>query len=273
MTFCTTSDNVKLAVASMGSGPPLVKAPNWLTHIDYDLASPLWSPLYHRLATRHRFVRYDTRGTGLSDWQVDDISFAGFLHDLEAVIDHLALDRFSLLGISQGAAVAIAYAARHPERVDSLVLLGAYALGRRRRSSEGEDNKGDLFLSLMRQGWGRPGSAFLKAFSSIYIPDGTEEQMRWYADLQQISTSPENAIRIRQACDVIDVSDCLAKVRARTLVLHSRNDNIVPLDYRRSVAAGIAGARFVALDTANHTALPGEPAWSAFVEHLEAFLP
>ncbi len=270
--FCTTADGVKLAVASMGSGRPLVKAPNWLTHVEFDLKSPLWSPLYRRLAGRYHFIRYDTRGTGLSDWQVPEISFDAFLQDLEAVVDHFALERVSLLGISQGAAVAIAYAARHPERVDSLVLLGSYALGRRRRHSPGEEDKGDLFLSLMRQGWGKPNSAFLKAFSSIYIPDGTDEQVRWYAELQNITTSPENAERIRQACDNIDVSADLARVRARTLVLHSRGDNIVPLDHGRSVAAGIGGARFVVLDTANHTALPGEPAWTAFVEELEAFL-
>jgi DNA-binding winged helix-turn-helix (wHTH) protein/pimeloyl-ACP methyl ester carboxylesterase len=270
--FCTTGDGVKLAVASMGSGRPLVKAPNWLTHVEFDLKSPLWSPLYRRLAGRYHFIRYDTRGTGLSDWQVPEISFDTFLRDLEAVVDHFALEGVSLLGISQGAAVAIAYAASHPERVDSLVLLGSYALGRRRRHSPGEEDKGDLFLSLMRQGWGKPNSAFLKAFSSIYIPDGTDEQVRWYAELQNITTSAENAVRIRQACDNIDVSADLPNVHSRTLVLHSRGDNIVPLDHGRGVAAGIAGARFVVLDTANHTALPGEPAWTTFVEELEAFL-
>ncbi len=272
VSFCTTPDKVKLAVASMGSGRAVVKAPNWLTHVEFDLKSPLWSPLYRRLASQYRFIRYDTRGTGLSDWQVPEISFDTFLQDLDTVIDHFALERVSLLGISQGAAVAIAYAARHPERVDSLVLLGSYALGRRQRRSPDEEDKGDLFLSLMRQGWGRPNSPFLKAFSSIYIPDGTDEQVRWYAELQNITTSPENAVRIRQACDTIDVSADLARVRARTLVLHSRNDNIVPIDHGRSVAAGISGAQFVVLDTANHTALPGEPAWTTFVERLEAFL-
>jgi pimeloyl-ACP methyl ester carboxylesterase/DNA-binding winged helix-turn-helix (wHTH) protein len=272
VSFCTTPDEVKLAIASIGSGRPLVKAPNWLTHVEFDLKSPLWSPLYRHLAEGYRFIWYDARGTGLSDWQVPEISFNTFVQDLEVVIDHLGLDRVSLLGISQGAAVAIAYAARYPERVDSMVLLGSYALGRHQRQSPTEEEKGNLFLSLMRQGWGIPNSAFLKAFSSIYIPDGTDEQVRWFTELQNATATPENAMRIRQACDRIDVSAELAQVRARTLVMHCRNDNIVPLDHGRSIAAAISGARFVVLDTANHIALPGEPAWTEFMVQLDAFL-
>lgn len=272
VTFCTTPDRIRLAVGRMGTGAPLVKAADWPTHLDDDLRSPLLAPLYLRLAHGHHFVRYDMRGTGLSDRHVADISFEGFVRDLETVIDHLALDRVSLLGISQGAAVAIAYAARHPERVDRLVLAGACALGRRRRNSVAEADKGELMLGLMKQGWGKSNSVFMKAFGAIHLPDATDDQLRWFTELQTMAAPADNAVRIRLACDDIDVSAELAGVRAATLVLHARGDNVVPLDQGRSVAAGIAAARFVVLDTANHIALPGEPAWTQFVDHVETFL-
>jgi pimeloyl-ACP methyl ester carboxylesterase/DNA-binding winged helix-turn-helix (wHTH) protein len=270
--FCAGADGVHLAVAEIGSGDVLVKTANWLNHLDYDWQSPLWAPVFSRLAAKHRLVRYDARGTGLSDREVEDISFDAFVRDLETVIDATKLERFSLLGISQGAAVSIAYAVTHPERVSKLILHGGYALGRKKRGQAAEDEKADALVTLMRYGWGDERSAFMQAFSSIYLPNGTPEQIRWFSDMQRRSATSEVALKIRNVIDEIDVVALLGQVRAPTLVLHSRFENVVPYDHGRFVAASIPGARFVTLESANHLLLPDEPEWSSFVSEIESFL-
>lgn len=272
ISFCHTSDGVSIACASVGVGSPLVKAANWLTHVEYDWDSPAWSPLLHWLAERHRLVRYDGRGTGLSDRAVAEISFAGFVRDFEAVADAANLDRFAVLGISQGASVAIDYAARHPERVSKLILLGAYAQGRNRRGVLTEKERAATFLSMLRQGWGDESSAFMRAFASMFIPSGSPEQIKWFAELQRITASAENAERIRLACDDIDVQSALPQVRVPTLVLHCRQDGVVSLEQGRVIAAAIPDARFVTLEGDNHVLLAGEPAWPRFLQEVEAFL-
>ena len=218
--FCTASDGVRIAYAMAGQGPPLVKAANWLNHLEYDWQSPIWSNLFRKLAGQHRLIRYDERGNGLSDRDVDDISFEAFVHDLESVVEAAGLNRFALLGISQGCAVSIVYAIRHPERVSHLVLLGGFAHGRAKRDPEDFKTR----LSLVRQGWGRENPAFRQFFTSTFVPDGTPEQMQWLNDLQRITTSPENAVRIMQATSNVDVTDMLPRVTVPTLVLHCRND-------------------------------------------------
>ena len=256
VTFLRSADGVCLAVASAGQGGTvLVKTANWLNHLEHDWRSPVWSPLLHRLASGRRLVRYDGRGNGLSDREVADISFGAFVRDLEAVVDGLGLGRFALFGISQGAAVAIAYATAHPERVSRVVLHGAYAQGRSRRGSEAERELARAFLALIRQGWGDEHSAFVRAFASVYFPAAAPEQMRAWVELQRLTTSAETAMRIRAACDEIDVTGLLGRVRAPTLVLHSRHDNVAPLDQGRRIAAAIPGARFVELESDNHVVL------------------
>lgn len=272
ISFCRSGDGVNIAFAGVGSGAPLLKTANWLTHLEYDWESPLWSPLLHWLAARTRLVRYDSRGNGLSDQQAEEISFAGFVRDFECVVKTTKFDRFAILGISQGAAIAIDYAARHPERVSKLVLLGGYAQGRNMRESEAEKEKARIFLSMMQQGWGDEHSAFMRAFASIFIPNGSPEQIKWFADLQRITTSAENAVRIRNACDAIDVVSSLPKVKVPTLVLHCRHDNVVPLEQGRLMATSIPNARFVTLESENHVLIPGEPAWPRFLNEIEAFL-
>jgi len=173
VTFCRTSDGVNLAIGSSGNGPVLLKTANWLNHLEFDWQSPIWSPFFTRLSDRFRLVRYDGRGVGLSDREVADISFDGFVRDLEAVTATLNVDRFTLLGISQGVATAVAYAVAHPERVSRLILCGGYAQGRNRRDDSGAHEQGQAMLALMRQGWGDENSAFMRAFSSIYLPNGT----------------------------------------------------------------------------------------------------
>lgn len=266
--FCTASDDVRIAYASAGQGAPLVKAANWMNHLEYDWHSPIWSHLLHALAAERRLIRYDERGNGLSDWDVADISFEAFVRDLETVVDAAGLEKFSLFGISQGCAVSIVYAVRHPERVDRLILYGGFARGRIKRNPE----VAGTLEALIRQGWGNENPAFRQFFTSLFVPDGNPEQMQWFNDLQRITTSPENAVRIIQATGQIDVSDLLPQVRVPTLVLHARNDAAQPFDEGRRIAAGIPGARFVTLESRNHLVLEREPAWSRLLEEITAFL-
>jgi pimeloyl-ACP methyl ester carboxylesterase/DNA-binding winged helix-turn-helix (wHTH) protein len=270
--FCRSPDGTRLAIGNVGSGAALVKTANWLNHLEFDWESPVWSPFLRKLASHYRLVRYDARGNGLSDQQVDELSFDAFVTDLETVADAMDLKRFSLLGISQGASVAIAYAIRHPQRVEKLVLMGAYAQGRNKRGTPTDAEQARALLTLMRSGWGQEHSAFMQAFSSIYLPKGTPEQISWFTDLQRKTTSPENAIRIRLACDQIDVTELLAKVTVPTLVMHSRHDNVAPFDQGRLIASSIPGARLVSLESDNHVPLQGEPAWDRMVREVLSFL-
>ena len=271
ITFARARDGVTVAVSVAGEGPVLLKTANWLNHLEYDWHSPVWSPMFARLVRRFRFVRYDGRGNGLGDRAAKDISFGGFERDLAAVVDLLALKDFAMLGLSQGAATAIAYAVRHPGQVSRLILYGAYAKGRNRRGSPEDMAQAQTVLAMMRQGWGNEESAFMRAFSSLYLPNGTREQIKWFADMQRLSTSGEMAARLRVACDDIDISDLLPQVRVPTLVLHARHDNVVPLEQGRQIAAQIPGARFLTLESENHVPVPGEPAWERLMQEIESF--
>jgi pimeloyl-ACP methyl ester carboxylesterase/DNA-binding winged helix-turn-helix (wHTH) protein len=270
--FCTASDGVRIAYALAGSGPPLVKTANWLNHLEYDWESPVWSHLLHALAAEHRLIRYDERGNGLSDWNVNDISFEAFVRDLETVVDAAGLDRFSLLGVSQGCPVSIAYAVRNPGRVSHLVLYGGYARGWRRRGNPVEIEKADAVQTLMRHGWGQENPEFRQIFTTRFMPSGTPEQMRWFNDLQRMTTSPDNAARIRRANENIDVTELLPQIRIPTLVLHCRNDAAQPHEEGRILAAGIPGARFVTLEGHNHLILESDPCWARFLDEIRVFL-
>lgn len=270
--FCTTADHVRIAYAQVGVGPDLVKTANYLTHLEHDWQSPLWRPFLEALTAHHRLSRYDGRGNGLSDWTVESISFDDFVRDLETVVEAAGLHRFALFGMSQGCAIAIAYAVRHPERVSHLVLYGGYARGKRRRGSTRDVEQADALLTLMRDGWGQDNPAFRQIFTSLFIPGGTPEQIRWFNDLQRNTTSPENAVRMRRAFDDIDITDLLSRVQAPALVLHCREDAVQPFDEGRLLAAGLPDARFVALEGRNHVVLEGDPTWPRFFEEVEAFL-
>jgi DNA-binding winged helix-turn-helix (wHTH) protein/pimeloyl-ACP methyl ester carboxylesterase len=271
ISFCRTSDNVGIALASVGVGPPLVKTANWLNHLEADWESPLWSPTLRRLAARFRLIRYDGRGIGLSDRDVGEVSQAGFERDLEAVIEASKLDRFSLLGLSQGVAAAVGFAARHPERVSRLILYGGYAQGRNRRGSQPDEATAKAMLTLMEQGWGHADSAFMRAFSSLYLPDASRAQIQWFADMQRQSASGAMAARLRVACDDIDIMDLLPKVTVPTLVIHARKDNVAPVEQARIMASKIPGACFVTLESENHVPVPDDPTWGQLMEEIEAF--
>lgn len=260
--FCTSDDGVRLAFATIGRGPPLAKAANWLTHIEQDVRNPLWRPLLERLASGRTLIRYDQRGCGLSDREVADISFDRWVDDLEAVIEGAGLKRFALLGISQGAASAITYAVRHPERVSHLVLLGGLARGALRRVSTPErEAAARAMVDLVRYGWGRDAPSFRHLFSLQFLPHASAEQLRWFDELQRVSASAETAARTIAAFDHIDVSDLASRVDVPTLVLHSRHDARISFEEGRRLASTIPGADFVPLDSHNHVPLAGEPAF------------
>lgn len=272
VTFSRTTDDVNLAVAAVGDGPPVVKTANWLNHIEYDWHSPVWSPMLRQLAARFHLVRYDERGTGLSDWNVGEISLDAFVRDLETVVDELGLERFVLLGISQGAAVSIAYAARHPDRVSRLVISGGYPLGWRKRGNAEEIALREALITLVRHGWGHDNPAYRQTFTSRLMPDATSEQMQSFNELERISTSPENAVRLMDVFGDIDVTDLLSQVKARTLVLHSRNDASIPLEQGLYLARAIPNARFRAIESRNHLILSHEPMWRHYMDEVCAFL-
>ena len=233
----------------------------------------MWRHWLEELARDHLLVRYDERGCGLSDWTVEDFSFDAWVRDLETVVDALGLDRFPLLGISQGGPVAITYAIRHPERVSHLILYGTYARGLAKRgltADEIEEHR--AVLTLMKQGWGRDNPAYRQIFTTGFIPEASTEQMRWFNDLQRVSTSPDNAVRFLKEFWNIDVVDLLPQVSVPTLVLHARDDGRCPFEEGRRVAAGIADARFVPLEGRNHILLESEPAWRTFLAEVRRFL-
>jgi pimeloyl-ACP methyl ester carboxylesterase/DNA-binding CsgD family transcriptional regulator len=271
--FVTAADGTRIAVASIGSGPPLVRAAHWLSHVEHDLASPVWRPWLAALSSHHNYIRYDQRGCGLSDTNVRDFCLEAWVGDLEAVVDGLGLERFPLLGMSQGGAVAIEYAVRHPERVSQLVLVGAYARGAlRRATTEAERLESLTLINLIRVGWGRDNPAFRQVFTNLFIPDGTPEQHQWWNELERLTVTPDNAARTLEAFHDIDVRDLAGQVRVPTLVMHSRGDARVPFDEGRQLAALIPGARFVPLASRNHVLLEGEPAWEPFLRELRGFV-
>jgi pimeloyl-ACP methyl ester carboxylesterase len=270
--FCMAPDGVQIAYATVGSGPPLVKAPNWMNHLEYDWESPVWRHFVQELAGHHSLVRFDQRGNGLSDWEVEDISFEAFVRDLETVVDTVGIEKFPLLGVSQGSAISIAYSVRNPGRVTGLVLYGGYARGRRQRGSKAAAEQADAFITLIRHGWGQDNPSFRQLFTSAFMPDATLDQMNWFNELQRISTSPENAARIRDANEDVEISDLLPQVQVPTLVLHCREDGVVPFDEGRRMAAMIPNARFVALEGRNHLMLEDEPAWRRFQSEVRNFL-
>ena len=271
--FCTSSDGVGIAYATIGSGPPLVKAANWLSHLEVDGKSPVWRHWIRDLSRHHTLVRYDPRGCGLSDWNVDEFSLEAWVRDLEAVVDALELERFPLLGISQGGPIAIAYAIRHPERVSHLILYGSYVRGVSHRGLSDQDrDEREVMQSLIRVGWGKDHPAFRQVFTSLFIPDGTTEQMQWFNELQRVSATPENAARMFAAFSILDVRGLAPEVRAPTLVLHGTGDMRIPFAEGRLVASLIPGARFVPIESRNHLILESEPGWPRFVGEVRSFL-
>lgn len=271
--YVRARDGVRLAWAEAGDGPILVKASNWLTHLEYEWESPVWRHWMRFLSSRFRFIRFDERGSGMSDWNVAGISFERWIEDLEDVVAAACPEgRFTLLGISQGASVAIEYAIRHPERVERLLLYGAYARGWERRASPETQRRYQAISELIRYGWGQENPVFRQLFTSRFIPGGTDEQIAWFNELCRRTTTPEIAAILLSHRGRIDVTDRLPLVPVPTLVVHAREDGITPLSEGRRLAAEIPGAQFVEVDSKNHILLDGEPAWGRFQQAVLDFV-
>ena len=272
--FCRTRDGVRLGYALMGTGPPLVKVANWLTHLEYDLESPVWRHWYQALGARYRLLRYDERGTGLSDLDADGYGVDAWVDDLETVVDAAGFDRFPLLGISQGGAVAIEYAVRHPERVSHLVLYGAFVKGPLLRARlPAEAREAALMPELAALGWGRQHPILRQVFTMRFLPEGPPEYWAAFDELQVQTVPMENAVKFLEAFNAIDVEDAAARVQVPTLVLHARREVLLPVAEGQLIAKLIPGSRFVSLDSCNHLLLPDEPAWPRFLDHVDGFLP
>ena len=270
--FCTAADGVRLAYARVGDGPPLVKAPNWLTHIEVELHNPVWRHWIAALSERFSYVRYDARGCGLSDRNPPDLSLEGWVRDLEAVVDTLGLERFPLLGISGGGPIAILYATRHPERVSELILYGAYARGRAHRSPEAIE-EGRLMYKLMELGWGRRDPSFRHVFAKQFVADATPELVEAFDHLQCSGSTVGDALRMMETAMHLDVTREARQVRCPTLIMHATDDVRIPFEEGRVLASLIPDSRFVPLESRNHVLLEAEPAWQRFLEEIEAFLP
>ena len=271
--FCTASDNTRLAYAKVGQGPPLVKVGNWMSHLEYDWNSPVWEPWLAGWSRFHTFYRYDQRGCGLSDRDIADFSFDTLVGDLEAVVDEAGLEKFDLFAMSQGGSVAIAYTARHPERVSRLIIYGGYVRGQYYRNLNPEQFQAvDVKRKLLELSWGTENPAYRQVFTTFLIPEGTPEQFTWFNNLQLVSTSPGNAVKLAQTFDKMDVRESAKKIKAPTLVLQAKDDATVTFEIGRETATYIPGACFVILESNNHVLLSTEPAWPHFWSEFYHFL-
>lgn len=272
--FCSSADGVRIAYARSGRGPVLVKAAHWLTHLEHDARSPIWRPWIEGFTRRFEYVRYDTRGCGLSDREPARLDLDAWVEDLEAVVDDAGLERFTLLGISQGGSIAIAYAERHPERVERLVLYGAFARGRLRRgASSQKEEDARLQCQIVEHSWGGDNPGFRNFFAATFMPDAPRELLEAFAELQRVTSTPAHAARQMQVSHEVDVTALAGRIACPTLVMHGQDDARVPFEEGRLIAALIPGARFLALPTPNHVMRGDEPAFAEFLAALEAFIP
>lgn len=269
--FCLSADGAKIAYATAGEGPPLIKTANWLNHLEFDWQSPVWTHIFSDLMQGRQLIRYDARGNGLSDWKVTDFSFERQVEDLEAIVDAAGIDRFPLIGMSQGCPVSVAYAAKYPERVSKLILFGGYVRGWRFRGAETVASS-EAMGTLIRTGWGRNDPTFRQMFTSLFMPDAPPENQNWFNELQLRTTSPDNAANLLEALGHVDVTDILSKVEAPTLVIHCRGDMRVPMSSGQELAAAIPGARFMSVESDNHIVPATDPAWAKISDAINLFL-
>ncbi|HEX5462230.1 MAG TPA: alpha/beta fold hydrolase [Steroidobacteraceae bacterium] len=270
--YVRAADGIRLAWAQAGTGRPLIKAANWLTHLEYEWESPVWRHWIQFLSTHFQLVRYDERGCGMSEWRAGALTIREWTADLELIIAAARIDMpVTLLGISQGAAACIQYAVRHPERVARMILYGGYALGAFKRGNPTAGRAYRAMVDLARASWAASNPTFRQVFTSRFIPDGTPEQLQWFNDLCVKCTMGEVAAELLEARAELDICELLPQVRTPTLIMHSRNDEVVPIAEGHRLAAEIKGAEFVELDSRNHVLLAHEPAWLRFQEEVLAF--
>jgi pimeloyl-ACP methyl ester carboxylesterase len=270
--YCFANDGVRIAYAVTGSGPTLVKTANWLNHLELDWGSPLWGRMVSGLSENFRLVRYDERANGMSDWNVDELTFEALVSDLEAVVDALGMERFPLFGLSQGAAVSIEYAARHPSRVSHLILLGGYSCGWRHRALPDDAAERDAVITLVRHGWGKDTPIYRQIFSESFTPSATAEELEWFNNFQRQTVSPANAVAFLEIFSRLDVRHRLAELNVPTLILHARGDRRVGMEQAIELASAIRGASLVTLDSDNHILRAHEPAMEVLLRRIREFL-
>ncbi|HLZ68938.1 MAG TPA: alpha/beta fold hydrolase [Dehalococcoidia bacterium] len=267
--YCTTADGVRIAFATSGEGYPVVRVLGWLTHLEFERGGPLWQPWVRHLGGRHRLVRYDMRGIGLSDREATDFTLEARIADLSAVVDALALERFALVGSSDGGYTAIAYTAAHPERVSHLVLYGALA---HQRLDPASLEQFEGLQMLVRHLWGQNSPALRQLFATLFHPDADSAFYDWFNELQRVSIDPAAAAAYIASLPTIDVRSLLPSICVPTLVIHRRDDQGVPFDLGRELAATIPGATFLPLAGRNHIPQPQEPETAQIFEAIAAFV-
>lgn len=270
--MASSADGSGIAWQVSGEGPVLLRAGHWLSHLELDWSSPVWRPLIHRLGRGRRLLQYDQRGTGLSERDCGALTLQGFVEDMAAVLDAAGVARAAIFAVSQSVPVALAFAARHPERVSALVLVSGFVQGSLLRDKARSESMTDTFLSLIQSGWGHPDSAFMTAFSSLFMPEGTPEQIDSFIEMQLQSATPQRAVELRQAIGMFDVSGELDKVRCPVLVGHGRRDAVQPFDQGQKLAQGLRDARFFAFDSPNHIAVPQDAGWQDMMSAVDRFL-
>ena len=270
--FCRARDGVMLAYSRLGEGPPLVKSANWLNHLEHEMESPLGCHWIDELSRGRSLVRYDSRGNGMSDWRAPEITFDLLVDDFESVVEATGLDRFDLVGISQGCPVAIAYAVRNPQRVKRMVLINGFAVGWRHSRDPDVIESWQAMITLAKTGWGKNSAAFRQVFTSLIFPEATREQAGWWNELQRKSATAENAVKFMELFGQIDVRSLLDKVKIPTLVMHCRDDQFVPFEAGRHMASRIPASEFVALESSNHIPLATDAAWPKLTQEIRRFL-
>ena len=271
--FCTSSDGVRIALARSGQGPPLVRVANWFTHLDLDRQSAVWRHWFEFMSDGRTLIRYDPRGSGLSDRNVDDFSMDRCIEDLDAVVECAGLTRFPLIGLCQGGAVAAAYAARHPERISRLVLYDSYPFGAYTEGApDSLSRQARALAEMIEVGWGRRSGAFREVFANLLMPEAGKDTLQWIGEMQRRSASARNARLMWDAFNTFDIRDIAADIAAPTLVFHGRRDAMVPFEAGRQLASLIPNARFVPLETNNHNLLPNEDPWETFCREVDDFL-
>jgi pimeloyl-ACP methyl ester carboxylesterase/DNA-binding CsgD family transcriptional regulator len=270
--YCTSQDGVKIAYAVSGEGPPLVRVANWLTHLELDWQSTIWSHWFRELSRDNTLIRYDLRGSGLSERIVDDLTLDAWVQDLEAIINDIGIEKFDLLGLCQGGGIAMAYAVKHPDRINKLILYGSYSKGALVKGVPEEfKNEAEMLTKMIEVGWGRETSAFRRVFADLLMPDGSEEDRNWLAELEKRTVNPDMAVRLWEAFQSIDVRPCLKKIKPKTLVFHVTGDRLVPFKEGERLAQMIPDSRFVPLNSNNHILFSGEPAWQRFLAEYRSF--
>lgn len=259
--FCKASDGARLAWSVVGDGTPILKLSNWLNHLEYEWGNPLWMHWIEAMSEGHRLIRYDQRGNGMSDWNIDTPTIEQMADDVCAVADAAGIERFDLLGISQGSMIGVAFAVRHPDRVRRMALVNGFAAGWNHSNNPDYIERWEAMVTLMRTGWGQDNPAFRQMFTSLFFPHATPQQAEWWNELQRVSATPDNAVKTLRLLGDTNVGSLLEQVRVPTMVMHCRHDHVIPFEAGRRLASGIPGAKFVVLESENHLILSAEPAW------------